>query len=701
MTVRDLRRIGPRAPFGGTTLRMQLALALAAATAMPLLLVVALQSIVPPGRELALAVVLVITSALVFGALIASWLSAPLVVLIRAVERLSAGDMAAPLPSSRIGEVARLSNAVGELRDRLAARTVERARAEEELRRSEERCRALVHNVSDVIFVLDEEAVVRYASPSIERVLGYDQDEVCGEPIAAWAHPGDARQIYRAFLRTVASPGPHPAIEFRARHRDGSWLTMEALASSPSEPSLGGIVITARDITERKRLLEQLRRQAFNDTLTGLPNRALFADRLAHALAAAERRGDRVAVLFLDLDGFKVINDSLGHSAGDALLVAVGRRLAECVRPGDTVARFGGDEFTILLEELADEADALVIAERVLVGLRAPFALEGREVFAATSIGVSLSRPGVDGIRPDDLVREADIALYQAKTAGRGRAALFDPTVYGKVLERLDFETELRQATGRGELRLHYQPEVDLDDGRVVGLEALLRWQHPRRGLLAPDSFIPLAEETGLIVPLGRWALEQACRQGKAWQTDEREPIVISVNLSPRQIQQPDLIEQVEAALRQADLSPSCLRLEITETTLMDDAPATAETLDRLRGLGVRLAIDDFGTGYSSLSYLRRFPLDTLKIDKSFVAALGRDQGAVAIMRAVASLGQELGLDVTAEGIESVDHLNQVRRAGCHRGQGYLFGRPAPAEAVTPIVERGLPVPPMGDGAGE
>jgi EAL domain-containing protein (putative c-di-GMP-specific phosphodiesterase class I) len=250
-------------------------------------------------------------------------------------------------------------------------------------------------------------------------------------------------------------------------------------------------------------------------------------------------------------------------------------------------------------------------------------------------------------------------------------------------------------------LRLHYQPEVDLDDGRVVGLEALLRWQHPRRGLLAPDSFIPLAEETGLIVPLGRWALEQACRQAKEWQTEEREPIVISVNLSTRQIQQPDLLEQVEAALRQAELPASCLRLEITETTLMDDAPTTAETLCRLRELGVRLAIDDFGTGYSSLSYLRRFPLDTLKIDKSFVAALGRDQGTVAIMRAVASLGQELGLDVTAEGIERVDHLDRVLAAGCHRGQGYLFGRPAPAEAVTPIIERGLPTRPLEGGAGE
>ena len=408
-------------------------------------------------------------------------------------------------------------------------------------------------------------------------------------------------------------------------------------------------------------------------------------DRLAHTLAASERTAKTIGVMFLDLDGFKMVNDTLGHAAGDVLLGEVAERLTALLRPGDTIARFGGDEFAILIDDIDGPARASHIAQRLIDELKLPFTLEGREVFVAGSIGITLPPRGRPVPTAADLIREADTALYQAKDAGRGRAIMYDPSMMRRAMDRLDLETDLRFALTRGELRLMYQPEVDLETGRIVGMEALLRWDHPRRGQVSPTELIPIAEETGMIVPIGWWVLDEACRQGLTWQltATPEHPIVMSVNISPRQFQELGFVERVAATLRETGLPARCLRLEITESMLMDETATTEETVRRLKGLGVRVAIDDFGTGYSSLSYLRRFAVDTLKIDRSFVAALDRDRGTDAIVRAVMTLGTSLGLNVTAEGIESSEQLALVRSIGCRQGQGFFHSPPVSSDAMT------------------
>ena len=447
-----------------------------------------------------------------------------------------------------------------------------------------------------------------------------------------------------------------------------------------------------RDVTERKLLEEQLTLRAHYDPVTGLPNRTLFTERLARALANRRRRRGGIAVLFLDMDGFKLINDSLGHDAGDALLAVVGGRLAACLRAGDTPARFGGDEFAVLIGGIADPSDAVRGAERILDALRPPFAVAGREVFLTAGVGIALRMPEDPAASADELVREADIALYRAKAAGKAHAAVFDPSMNTQILERVNLEADLRRAVDRGEMRLEYEPEVDLQSGRIVGMEALARWEHPGRGLLAPADFVRVAEEAGLIVPIGRWVLGEACRQARAWQGRyPGEPrLLMSVNLSARELQQPDLVEHVAAVLDETGLAPACLRLEITESVLMDDAPATEAVVRALRALGVRLAIDDFGTGYSSLAYLRRFPVHTLKVDRSFVTPLDRDEQATAIVRAVTALGHALGMEVTAEGVETAAQWSRLSAIGCNYGQGYHFARPAPAEAMSALLATGL-----------
>jgi diguanylate cyclase (GGDEF)-like protein/PAS domain S-box-containing protein len=571
----------------------------------------------------------------------------------------------------------------------------ERRRAEEALRWSEQRFRSLVQNASDIIAILDADGVMGYLSPGVQPVLGYAPDGLAGVNVFEMIHPDDVDRLRTAWSRVVLQPGLYPPIEFRFRHADGSWRHLEASANNLlHDPSVGGVVENVRDITEQKLLEEQLTHRAFYDPLTDLPNRALFMDRLTHALAAtAGHRREAIAVLFLDLDGFKVINDSMGHGAGDALLSAVARRLMACLRLSDTIARFGGDEFAVLIEDVSGPGEAFRTAERILEKLRRPFDLEGREVFVTASIGIALSSLTVSGARPDDLLREADIALYQAKAVGKARAVIFDPSMNARAVERLEMETDLRLAIERGEFRVYYQPMVLLETGAIGEVEALVRWQHPKRGLLSPSDFIPLAEETGLIVPIGRWVLVEACHQVRQWreQYPAAAAIVLSVNLSPRQFQQPDLVAQVAGVLAETGLGPEGVRLEITESLLMEDAPTTVHTLCALKDLGVHLAIDDFGTGYSSLSYLSRFPVDTLKIDRSFVTVLDTDdENALAIVRAVTTLGHALGMEVTAEGIETARHLVSVRDVGCDRGQGYFFAHPVPADAMADILVVGL-----------
>jgi diguanylate cyclase (GGDEF)-like protein/PAS domain S-box-containing protein len=443
------------------------------------------------------------------------------------------------------------------------------------------------------------------------------------------------------------------------------------------------------DITERQQVEAQLHYQAFHDALTDLANRTLFLDRLEHALTRQQRGAAALAVLFLDLDRFKVINDSLGHDVGDQLLVAVARRLRGCLRQEDTLARFGGDEFVILLEDLTSVRGTTAVAERILDALGVPFALGGRELFITTSIGIVFSQSAQD--HPSTLLRDADVALYRAKNKGKACYEVFDEQMNAHAVERLELEGQLQRALERDEFVVYYQPKVELATGRLVGLEALVRWRHPEQGLLAPGVFIPLAEETGLIRPLGQWVLGEACRQAQRWQQQApgTSPLVIGINLSAREFQHPGLVEQVAAVLAQTQVDPQGVQLEITEQVVMADAQEATNTLSQLKALGVRLAIDDFGTGYSSLSYLKRFPVDTLKIDRTFISGLGIGAENQAIVQAVLNLGQALQLTVVAEGIETPTELEQLRRLGCRFGQGYYFGPPLPLMEVDQLVSSG------------
>jgi diguanylate cyclase (GGDEF)-like protein len=412
-------------------------------------------------------------------------------------------------------------------------------------------------------------------------------------------------------------------------------------------------------------------------------------------LTRADRYRRSIAVMFLDLDNFKVVNDSLGHEVGDQLLSAVANRLRECLRDEDTAARLGGDELAVLLEDIVDEQSVVDIAKRISAMMTEPFVLNGRELFATFSIGIALSTPGHD--RPDTLLRNADLAMYRAKANGKARFQVFDPSMTISALERMEMETDLRHALDRGELRVVYQPIMSLETGSVSELEVLVRWDHPTRGLISPTQFIPLAEETGLIVAIGQWVLEESCRQGRAWHVAQpTEPLLtISVNLSARQFLQVDLVEDVARAIWESRMDPSSLNLEITESVLMRDIDGTIEKLWALKRLGVQLAIDDFGTGYSSLSYLKRFPVDTLKIDRSFVSGLGQDSNDTAIVRSVVALAKSLNLAVTGEGIETSEQLGHLQALGCDRGQGYLFAMPLDAHAIDALLDGNAHVEPV------
>ena len=442
----------------------------------------------------------------------------------------------------------------------------------------------------------------------------------------------------------------------------------------------------SQEINEFPRRLDQLIREAFRDALTGLPNRALFMDRLSHALIRAERGGGNLAVLFLDLDRFKILNDTLGREVGDRLLVEVAHRLAACLSPEDTVARLGGDEFALLFEDTSDLGAASALAERVSAELQRPFVVDGRDVLISASIGVALTGGG--SMQPEEVLRNADLAMYQAKAEGRARYELYEPGLSVSTRERLDLQADLRTAGARQELSLRYQPVVSLANIRPVEVEALVRWDHRRRGALLPADFIGLSEETGLIVPIGQWILREACRQARAWQGEPSgvPPLVISVNLSAGQFERDALPDEVAAILGETGLEPRRLQLEISEAVLMRDDPRTFGRLEALRAIGVRLAIDDFGTGYASLSYLKRLPVDCLKIDRSLVKGVGYETEDAAIVRAVATLARSLGITVTAEGVETHAQLVQLREVGCDQGQGYFFARPVSADRVPELL---------------
>ncbi len=573
-------------------------------------------------------------------------------------------------------------------------------RAEEAVRRegsatrsSERRFRGLVQNASDLILICAAPGTITYQSPAAETAWGFPDAALIGEAVMALTYSDDQpalRELWDQLRQASPSAieGATRTTELRLRDGAGAWRHAELIATNLlHDAAVQGIVVTVRDTNERKAFEQQLTQQAFFDALTGLPNRVLLLDRLKQALVRAGRRKDAVGLLFIDVDNFKLINDSLGHHVGDKLLKEAAARLQSCVRAQDTVARLSGDEFVVVLELLAGEDDALPVAKAIAHQFSRPFKLEERELIITSSIGIALSDAGQENA--DSLMRNADLAMYRAKSDGRARYVLFDPSMHTDTLARLELEGDLRRALEHGELRVHYQPIMTMDTGKLSEVEALVRWQHPTRGLVAPADFIPLAEETGLIIPLGQWVLEEACRQVAAWhkQFPSEPPLTLSVNLSPRQFQKPFLVADIAAALHESGLPARCLKLEITEGVLMRDVEATIRTLWELKNLGLQIAIDDFGTGYSSLAYLKRLPLDVLKIDRSFVSGIGQNQEDTAIVRAIMALASALNLKVTGEGIETVEQAALLGEWGCDRGQGYLFSKPIDNQATSALLQ--------------
>ena len=547
--------------------------------------------------------------------------------------------------------------------------------------------RAIVDNAIGPMLVVDTAGRVRLATPAMVRALGVREADLRGRKLADLVHPEDVATISRVHVRPPAAL--LSALLCRMRCASGEWLDAElAFTDLRDDPAVQGVVVAVRDATHRRLADEALVHSALHDPLTGLPNRALLLDRLGHALARANRSLGQTTLLFLDLDNFKVVNDSLGHMAGDLLLIELAHRLKASVRAGDTVARFGGDEFAVLLEDVADVDEAVAKAERLAVALRQAMDLDGREVRPDVSIGVAISN-GRDDL-PDDLLRRADLAMYQAKSAGKGRCSVFEPAMQARADARLELETGLRQALERGDLRIHFQPILALDDGHISGFEALVRWARPGDGLVPPSEFVPVAEDTGLIVPLGYWVLGEACRQLHEWHCryPSSRQVGVSVNVSPRQLRHPELVPDIARIIRASGVDPTLVTLEITESALVQDAEETTRVLHQLKAVGVQLAIDDFGTGYSSLSYLRRLPVDTLKIDRSFVNGLGESDRDDAIVRGILELAGTLHLTTTAEGIETDAQLATVRRLGGVSGQGFLFARPLVPEDVEVLLSR-------------
>jgi diguanylate cyclase (GGDEF)-like protein/PAS domain S-box-containing protein len=557
-----------------------------------------------------------------------------------------------------------------------------------------EQMQAITRSLGEGVLALDEHGVVTFANPAAESLLAWRRGDLVGRHIAESVDPDgrvgvEGEWVHMPRLRAGETLRIDEHVVTRS---DGSPLDV-ALTASPvlRDGAVVGAVVVFRDVRDRKTLERRLVHQAFHDPLTGLPNRALFLDRLEHARARSLRDGGTQAVLFLDVDRFKVINDSLGHRTGDQVLQTVASRLVGVLRPSDTVARFGGDEFTVLLEQVADATEAAQTAERILRALRIPMGAGDRDIVITVSIGIAISEPGN---APGDLLAAADIAMYQAKSHGKNRYVVAAADADERALARLDLEMELRRAIEEKELEVHYQPVVEVKTGRLHGLEALVRWRHPTLGLLGPGHFMDVAEDTGLVLPLGDWVLEQACIAAVEWQRRHPEsPIVMAVNLSARQFSQPDLCDRVAEVLQATGLEPSLLALEITETVVMDDTTATLATLRKLKQLKVRLSIDDFGTGYSSLSYLKRFPVDAVKIDKSFVDGLASGPVDREIVQAVIRLASAVGMQTIAEGVETTAQCEQLRVLGCTLLQGFLLSRPGSLEEVERLLFAKVPSP--------
>ncbi len=561
----------------------------------------------------------------------------------------------------------------------------ERKRSQAELEKREQRFRALVEKSWSGVALLGRDLAFHYSGASTERLLGYGEDDLLGTSFLSYVHPRE-RETMREMLGSLASGvSQESQSELRFRHRNGMWIWLEAFAQNMlHDPSVGAIVLNYRDVTQRKATEKQLEYQAYYDALTGLPNRLLFRDRVIYAIAQARRNRRGVAVLYLDLDHFKLVNDSLGHSLGDALLSEVAARLQGCVRASDTISRLGGDEFTILLIDTSSSEAIAGVARKILQALAHPFRVEGHELFVTASIGISIFPS--DGDEVETLLKSADSAMYRAKELGRNQAQMFTASMNERYGRRLALEQSLHHALEHDELVLHYQPIFDRNRKKIVSLEALVRWNHPTRGLIPPGDFIGLAEETGLIVPIGEWVLRRVCHDMRGWRHAGLPPMRVGVNISAPQFQQLSFARVVDGIMREYSCDPTCIEFEITETVAVQNIETTMNAMRELKEIGIRIAIDDFGTGQSSLVYLKRFPIDTVKIDRAFVRDVTTDESAAAIVSYVINLAHTLRLAVVAEGVETEEQWSFLKLNACDHMQGFLFCHPLPVDEAEVFV---------------
>ncbi|HEX2836414.1 MAG TPA: EAL domain-containing protein [Thermoanaerobaculia bacterium] len=567
-----------------------------------------------------------------------------------------------------------------------------RQRAERELEQREKRFRTIVEKSWSGVVLLDSELRFSLTSSSTHHLIGYEEEELVGRSLFEFIHPREVGKAREIFNRILEKANHETHGELRFRHKDGRWIWLEGFSQNLlHEPSVGAVVLNYRDVSQRKETEKQLEYRAYYDSLTGLPNRLLFRDRLVNSLAHAQRNRVGVAVMYLDVDHFKLINDGLGHSFGDLLLADVARRLQASLRASDTISRIGGDEFSILLPEVTNAEAVAGVARKILEALAKPFKVQNHEIFVTASIGISCFP--ADGEDAETLLKCADAAMYRAKELGRNQAQLFTASMNERYVRRLALEQHLHHAIERQQLELYYQPLYDRARRRIVSLEALLRWRDPHRGIVQPSEFIELAEETGMIVGIGEWALRTACNQLKRWHERGLTSLRMAVNISAVQLQHRGLVDVVRSALSDADLAPQMLQLEITESAAMQSFDLTLNVLRELRAMGVSVAVDDFGTGQSSLIYLKHFPIDTVKIDKEFLREVTSDETAAAIVSYVINLAHTLGLKVVAEGVETEEQYTFLRHYACDLMQGYLFSKPLPADDVFPFLQHAITRP--------